>query len=137
MTSRNNNKWTVNELLALQREHELLEMDIFDIALKHKRTPRAILYKLEDEGIINTWSEAHGYDKYCNENFGGELNNSLASLYNSNSNVFEKMNNTNTNINNNINNRISYLESAVSGIKYTLDAIASKLLPKQIRACAV
>ena len=51
MTSRINKRWTVNELLALEREHELLEMDIFDIALKHKRTPRAILYKLEDEKI--------------------------------------------------------------------------------------
>ena len=44
---RNGNKWTVNELLSLQREYELLELDIQQIALKHKRTVRAILFRLE------------------------------------------------------------------------------------------
>ena len=69
MTSRVNKKWTVNELLSLQREYELLEMDIFDIALKHKRTTNAILYKLNDEGLIDDFSEARGYDKFYKSYF--------------------------------------------------------------------
>ena len=32
------NKWTVNELLSLQREYELLEWNIQKIALKHSRS---------------------------------------------------------------------------------------------------
>ena len=49
------------------------------------------------------------------------INDKLASV---NSNVFQ----TNSN-----SNRLSYLESAVSSIQTTLTAIASKILPKQVR----
>ena len=35
---RNGNKWNVNEILDLQREYELLEMDIQEIAKKHERS---------------------------------------------------------------------------------------------------
>ena len=125
-TTRVNKKWTVNELLSLQREYELLEMDIFEIALKHKRTPKAILYKLEDEAIINNWDEARGYAKFCDEDLTEDINDKLASV---NSTVFQ----SNSNSNSNITNRLSYLESAVSGIQNTLSAIASKILPKQVR----
>ena len=59
---RNGNKWTVNELLSLQREYELLEMDIQQIALKHKRSVRAILFRLETEGFIDCWNDARGFD---------------------------------------------------------------------------
>ena len=120
-TTRANKKWTVNELLSLQREYELLDMDIFEIALKHKRTPKAILYKLEDEAIINNWDEARGYAKFCDEDLTDDINDKLASV---NSTVFQ----TNSN-----SNRLSYLESAVSSIQTTLTAIASKILPKQVR----
>ena len=111
MTSRANNKWTVNELLSLQREYELLGMDIFEIALKHKRTPRAILYKLDDELLINSFSDARGYEQYCLEE-----------------NIYDTASSVDSD--NNIDNRLSYLESAVSVIKSTLDIIASKLLTK-------
>jgi len=50
---RNGNKWTIPEILSLQREFELLEMSISDIAIKHKRTERAILFKLKAEGFYN------------------------------------------------------------------------------------
>ena len=46
-------KWSVNEVLSLQREFELLNWDIDTIANKHKRTPNAIMYKLEQEGFAN------------------------------------------------------------------------------------
>jgi hypothetical protein len=59
---RNGNKWTVNELLALQREYELLEWGVQKIADKHKRSVEAILFKLESEGFITRWENARGYN---------------------------------------------------------------------------
>jgi DNA-binding transcriptional regulator PaaX len=58
---RHYNKWTVNELLSLQREYELLEWTVQQIAGKHERTLDAILYRLEDEGIIDNRINARGY----------------------------------------------------------------------------
>jgi hypothetical protein len=57
------NRWNVNELLQLQREFELLEMSIDDIALKHQRTPNAIMFKLDQEGFADynvLYSNYHG-----------------------------------------------------------------------------
>ena len=55
------NKWTVNELLSLQREYELLEWSVEQIAEKHRRSVNAILFKLESEGFIASWNEARGF----------------------------------------------------------------------------
>ena len=66
--TRSGNKWTVNEILSLQREYELLEMDIQEIALKHGRSVEAILYKLDKEEFINNWHDARGYNIYLNKN---------------------------------------------------------------------
>jgi hypothetical protein len=123
MTSRVNKKWTVTELLSLQREYELLEMDIFDIALKHKRTPKAILYKLNDEGLIGDLSDARGYEKYSydeEENIDDKLA-SVTSFSN------DSMSNQS------IINRISYLEDSMSSIKVILDNISSKLSSKSVK----
>lgn len=60
-TYRSGNKWNVRELLALQREYELLEMNIQEIAVKHGRSVKAILFKLESEGFITNWVSARGY----------------------------------------------------------------------------
>ena len=62
MTTRSDKKWNVNELLSLQREYELLEWTVQQISEKHKRTVEAILFKLEAEGFIASWSEARGFD---------------------------------------------------------------------------
>jgi len=62
--NRSGNKWRVNELLALQREYELLEMSIQEIAAKHERSVNAILFKLTDEGFISDWGEARGYSEF-------------------------------------------------------------------------
>ena len=72
------NKWTINEILSLQREYELLEMNIQDIALKHKRSVTAILYKLEEEGIILSWSEARGFNS---KDYQKQMDNNVSSLY--------------------------------------------------------
>jgi hypothetical protein len=46
-------KWSVNEVLSLQREFELLGWDIDQIAAKHKRSPDAIMCKLDYEGLAD------------------------------------------------------------------------------------
>lgn len=51
--SRNGNRWSVNELLQLQREYELLDMNISEIALRHQRSEKAILFKLVAEGFVD------------------------------------------------------------------------------------
>lgn len=51
--SRTGFKWSVNEILSLQREFELLGWSIDDIAVKHKRTPNAIMFKLDQEGFAD------------------------------------------------------------------------------------
>ena len=61
---RHNNKWNVNELLTLQRDYELLEMTITEIAEKHERTVTAILYRLQSEDFIESWYDARGYQEY-------------------------------------------------------------------------
>jgi hypothetical protein len=58
---RQGNKWTINELISLQREYELLELTVQEIAEKHQRTETAILYKLESEGLIDSWNSARGF----------------------------------------------------------------------------
>jgi hypothetical protein len=52
-THRIGNKWTVNEVLSLQREFELLGWDIDQIAEKHGRTANAIMFKLDQEGFAD------------------------------------------------------------------------------------
>jgi hypothetical protein len=61
-SKRNGNKWTVNEVLALQREYELLEWTIHEISAKHKRSIGSILFKLTAEGFISSWNNARGFD---------------------------------------------------------------------------
>jgi hypothetical protein len=51
--SRNGFKWSVNEILSLQREFELLGWDVDTIAHKHSRTPNAIMHKLDQEGFAD------------------------------------------------------------------------------------
>ena len=47
------NRWTINECLQLQREYELLELSIDEIAERHHRTPNAIMLKLDSEGLAD------------------------------------------------------------------------------------
>ena len=47
------NRWTVNELLNLQREYELLELPLAEIASRHQRTVMAIMYKLDQENLAD------------------------------------------------------------------------------------
>jgi len=53
-------KWTISEILNLQREYELLKLPIPEIAALHKRSVLAIVFKLHKEGFITSWDEIKG-----------------------------------------------------------------------------
>ena len=53
-TSRAGKKWSINEILTLQREFELLSLPIDQIAQNHKRSITAIISKLDIEGFITS-----------------------------------------------------------------------------------
>jgi len=57
-------KWNINELIALQREYELLELSIQEIAKLHQRSVKSILCKLDQENFIRNWNEAKGFKDY-------------------------------------------------------------------------
>jgi transposase len=57
-------RWTTTEVLTLQREYELLEMTIQEIAVRHQRSVEAILFKLEREEFIANWNVARGIDEF-------------------------------------------------------------------------
>ena len=59
--SRHYLRWNVNEVLRLQREYELLEMSVADIAKMHDRSVNAIVCKLVFEGFVDRWENARGY----------------------------------------------------------------------------
>jgi len=58
---RQNYKWNINELLRLEREYELLELNVNEIAKLHQRTATAIAMKLQSEGIISNYKVARGF----------------------------------------------------------------------------
>jgi hypothetical protein len=53
MPTRSGFRWSINEVLALQREFELLGLTIDEIAQKHNRTTNAIIFKLDQEGFAD------------------------------------------------------------------------------------
>ena len=59
---RHGNRWTVNELITLQREVELLNMPVAEIAERHQRTVESISYRVEQEGFANSYNEV---DSVC------------------------------------------------------------------------
>jgi hypothetical protein len=54
------NKWTIPELITLQREYELLELTVPEIAERHKRSVFAIVARLESEGLVEIGASARG-----------------------------------------------------------------------------
>ena len=51
--NRNGYKWSINEILQLQREYELLELSVSEMAKLHQRTDEAIVFKLLAEGFLD------------------------------------------------------------------------------------
>ena len=140
---RHNNKWTINELLSLQREYQLLEMSIQEIANKHGRTVEAILFKLQSEQFIDRWIDATGYQEYSktksslNKYLKDETNiicynsdEELSSGYNLVSEM-EMESDTDTSYNKPVetqlfNQQISNITSSILDIKSMLTSLVSK-----------
>ncbi len=53
MAKRHNYKWNNNEVNSLFREYELLELTPEEISEKHQRTVQSILFRLQQEGLID------------------------------------------------------------------------------------
>lgn len=71
--SRHNYKWTINELLSLHREYELLALPVQVIAAKHKRTTQAIIHKLIEEELFYMNDD----DDYSSDNTSSSVNDEL------------------------------------------------------------
>lgn len=95
---RNRKRWTVNECLELQREFELLEWSIDEIAIKHKRTPNAIMNKLDKEGFANYMELSKEYYKSNMQLTSGNNDTTLNTNTNTSTNTSTSTN-TNTNLN--------------------------------------
>jgi hypothetical protein len=50
---RNGYKWTINECLRLEREYDLLQLSVPEMAALHNRTNYAIICKLQAEGLAD------------------------------------------------------------------------------------
>ena len=50
---RNGYKWTINECLRLEREYDLLQLTVPEMAALHNRTDYAIMCKLQAEGLAD------------------------------------------------------------------------------------
>ena len=113
MATRCGYRWTIKEILDLQREYELLEWTIQEIATKHKRTVRAILCRLEDERFINSWQEARGIENYNFMDSNSNIDNKSVSECDSELNTENCVNEVEQ-----LTNRIWNLETDVGEIKY-------------------
>jgi DNA-binding PadR family transcriptional regulator len=120
---RSGNKWSINELLTLQREYELLEMDVYEISTKHKRTVEAILHKLESEGFISSWNDARGYSvKVYSVKENKEINNKR---------VDTVVNDTSVSEVDKLNDRIWSLETSVEEINGLVKQMLQNMSSKQ------
>ena len=98
---RNGFKWNINECLQLQREYELLELSIDEIAIKHKRTPNAIMFKLSSEGLSDynsLYNKYHGvmsksiiYDNDCDEECDEEYTDDCDDECDETTNLFKRI----------------------------------------------
>ena len=64
---RHYNKWTIPEILQLEREYELLEWSVPKIARKHERTYLSIIYKLLKEGFVEKKEDIRGFNSIIYE----------------------------------------------------------------------
>lgn len=67
-TNRHGFRWTINECLRLQREFELLQLPLDQIASRHGRSVNAIMCKLDAEGLAS-------YDELYAQHYSSKLTN--------------------------------------------------------------
>ena len=63
--NRNGFRWNINECLRLQREYELLELPLDEIARRHGRTVNAIMFRLDYEGFADYTQLYNNYYECC------------------------------------------------------------------------
>ena len=119
---RHYNKWTVNELLQLQREYELLNWSIPDIAKNHERTEDSILYKLHEEELMDSLERSI----LSKTNFNKKKNQT---------NLKTKNNQTNLKTKNNenilLNQRVVNLESSIVEMKTMVKQMVDKFMEQK------
>lgn len=133
MLARSGNRWTVNELLALQREYELLGWDVERIATKHGRSVNAIMYKLDQEGIAS-FNEL--YQQNVNMNLEEEEESECDSDSESESDcvsdedsyVSVEQNYNSFKENDALSTRVKMLEENINLINYRLEKISESLI---------
>ncbi len=96
---RHNFKWTVPELITLQREHSLLKLSVEKIAENHKRSTSAIFHQLVRENLYIE-SESESEDSVNNN----DTNTNIIIDLNLDLNENEDNNEDNNNENNNESN---------------------------------
>lgn len=112
-------KWTINEILSLQREYELLSLSVSDIADRHERSFFSILNKLKIEGFIDEKT----YHKEVMSNKHGSSNKvEIDYSLNDCSSVSDD--------NTEMDDRISFLETAVKDIGSTLSKLLKSVYGK-------
>ena len=123
--TRNGKRWNINEVLSLEREFELLELSIPEIAMRHKRTERAILCKLFSEG----WISEDELELEVEESEYNNIDDNSVDSYESDNSDENDDNSVDTN---NVhgsfdlevmNNRICNLECAVEEITHVVEEI--------------
>ena len=70
--ARNNFKWTIPEVLTLEREYLLLNLPLNEISRRHKRTNSAILHKIMSENLFILNDEPEEEDKVSEESVSEE-----------------------------------------------------------------
>ena len=112
-------KQTINEILSLQREYELLSLSVSDIADRHERSFFSILNKLKIEGFIDetTCHKEVMSNKHRSSN-KVEIDYSL--------NDCSSVSDDNTEMD----DRISFLETAVKDIGSTLSKLLKSVYGK-------
>ena len=123
---RRNYKWNINEILRLEREYDLLQLDVNEIAKLHQRSPTAIARKLQCEDIISNYKTARGFmnstsdietkPPLCviiddNEDYSSEY---IPSIYDSDSDSDSSVEIIE---NNNVTKRVDKLETSVSNME--------------------
>ena len=122
MTNRANLRWTINEILSLQRQYELLQLPVEEIAMLHKRSVKSILYKLQSEEFIDS-SE---FMKMFNDLTSDDI--VVPSLKYNDKKVSKKnVQKVDTDSSTNLSSRVFSLESSVNDIKNILQDMSNKM----------
>lgn len=118
---RNGYKWSIPEILRLQREYELLNLSIEEISITHQRTPYAISLRLVDEGFasetdwqVSTFLSQNNTDRNV-------------SMSISESSIYDDDESSSITSKNDSDDEISTLKSQVSDLNSKLDSILDML----------